>query len=90
MKGNGNDRHSGTVRMELKYCEHCGGLWVREPGSGVVYCDKCAPKVADLPMGKKKPGRVKLPIRSRTIVEEYELDRFDGDVADLEAAGGVA
>lgn len=90
MNSNGNDRQSGTVRMELKYCEHCGGLFVREPGAGVVYCDKCAPKVADLPMPKKKPGRVKLPIRPRTIVEEFELDRFDGDGSDLEAVGGVA
>jgi ribosomal protein L37AE/L43A len=90
MKGNGNERQSCSVRMELKYCEHCGGLWVREPGSGVVYCDKCAPKVADLPAARKKTARVpKLPVRPRTMVEEYELDRFE-DGADLEAVGGVA
>ena len=48
------------VRVELKYCEHCGGLWVRERGSGVVFCDKCQVKVDDLPMRKKRPGRVRL------------------------------
>ena len=31
---------SGEVRVELKYCERCGGLWVREGGGG-VYCNKC-------------------------------------------------
>ncbi len=90
MKGNRNGRESGAVRMELKYCEHCGGLWVREPGAGVVYCAKCTPKVADLPSPKKKPARVpKLPVRPRTLVEEYGLDRFE-DASDLEAVGGVA
>lgn len=90
MKDEGNKRQNGMVRMELKYCEHCGGLWVREPGSGVVYCDKCAPKVADLPAPKKKPQRMKLPVRPRTLVEEYERERFDEDASDLEAVGGVA
>ena len=41
-----------TMKVELKYCEHCGGLWVRESGAG-VYCAKCEPKVADLPIAKK-------------------------------------
>jgi hypothetical protein len=27
---------SSEIRVELKYCEHCGGLWVRERGAGVV------------------------------------------------------
>jgi len=30
------DGENKTVRRELKYCEHCGGLWVRECGAGVV------------------------------------------------------
>ena len=68
------------VRVELKYCEHCGGLWVREGGAG-VYCEKCAPKVADLPV-PKKPGRITLPTGRTTVVEDQETD--------LQAAGGVA
>src|SRR5438445_54904 len=42
MKSNHGGKDS--VRMELKYCEHCGGLWVREGGAG-VYCEKCRAKV---------------------------------------------
>lgn len=30
------------VQMELKYCERCGGLWLRLRGSEMVYCPPCA------------------------------------------------
>ena len=86
MKGNPKN---GEVRVELKYCEHCGGLWVREGGAG-VYCEKCQPKVADLPIPKKKVGRVGLPVRPRTVVrDDYQLELAD-EAQDFEAAGGVA
>jgi hypothetical protein len=90
----------GTVGVELKYCEHCGGLWVRERGSGLVYCDKCRGKVEDLPMMKKKAGRATLPgERSSSLAEKYgtelRLPRADRSAQDLdddelEAMGGVA
>jgi hypothetical protein len=28
--------------VELKYCERCGGLFLRTPGAGIVYCGGCA------------------------------------------------
>jgi hypothetical protein len=54
-----------------------------------VYCDRCKPKVADLPVPKKKPGKVMLPMGRRTLVDGYEGDLRDCAL-DLEAAGGVA
>jgi Zn-finger nucleic acid-binding protein len=84
---NGNNRQVG---VELKYCEHCGGLWVRERGAGTVYCERCQPKVADLPAPKMKRRRPALPVRSRTTVEDYGFDLDVEDCRDLEAAGGVA
>jgi len=91
MKRNSEDEENGATRLELKYCEHCGGLWVRECGAGVVYCDNCRPKVADLPLGKKKPHRVLLPVRGSALVEDYAVEFRDGEGdGDLEAAGGVA
>jgi hypothetical protein len=80
---------SGEVRVELKYCERCGGLWVREGGGG-VYCNNCEPEIADLPILKKGAGRLKLPVRTRSVVNEVGVDRPEQDVSDLEAAGGVA
>jgi hypothetical protein len=31
-----------AIQMELKYCERCGGLWLRIRGSEVVYCPGCS------------------------------------------------
>jgi len=90
MKGSHRDAEGGSVRMELKYCEHCGGLWLRECGAGVVYCPNCQPKVADLPTLKKKRGRIILPVRPRTVVEEYDVDVVDRAEDEFEAAGGAA
>ena len=28
--------------VELKYCEGCGGLWLRPRGAEEVYCPECA------------------------------------------------
>ena len=33
---------SNAIQMELKYCERCGGLWLRLTGSDLVYCSSCA------------------------------------------------
>ena len=80
----------GPVGVELKYCEHCGGLFVRERSAGVVYCEMCKPKVADLPIPKRKaPGRLQLPVGRRTEVEKYRAEG-DCETNDLEAVGGVA
>ena len=41
-------KHMETeVRVELKYCESCGGLRVRPMGSGLVYCANCEAQHAD-------------------------------------------
>ena len=77
------------VGVELKYCEHCGSLWVRECGAG-VYCNKCERKVAELPVVKERPGRIVLPVRPSAAVEEYEFEIEVEDLNDFEAAGGVA
>lgn len=37
------------VRMELKYCERCGGLLLRRTGEAVVYCGPCEAMMRDLP-----------------------------------------
>ena len=79
---------SGPKRVELKYCERCGGLWIREGGGG-VYCGKCQPKVDDLPIPKKKrPGKVVLPAGPKTVVGGIRPE--EDDRVEFEAVGGVA
>lgn len=90
MRSDRECKKENEVGVELKYCEHCGSLWVRERGAGTVYCDKCQPKVADLPAPKVKPRRPILPVRPHTAVEDYEFEIGVDDSKDFEAAGGVA
>jgi hypothetical protein len=42
------------IRLELKYCERCGGLWVRTQDSGDVYCPFCVTDMLDLPIPREK------------------------------------
>jgi len=90
MKRNRKDSEK-TVRLELKYCEHCGGLWLRECGAGGVYCVNCLPRIAELPTVRKSgKERIILPVRGRTVVDgmnfdlvnESEQGMDNGDVAD--------
>ena len=49
--------------VELKYCERCGGLWLRRPGHEVVYCERCrAQKAALLQSGRGRMARNSLRI----------------------------
>lgn len=38
----------GAIQLELKYCERCGGLWLRPRGSDLVFCGPCAKVMAGL------------------------------------------
>ena len=39
---------AGSIQLELKYCERCGGLWLRPQGSELVFCAPCALVMAGL------------------------------------------
>jgi hypothetical protein len=47
------------MRMELKYCERCGGLFLRQAESLRVYCVTCAPAMQEMAVGKKLPASVR-------------------------------
>lgn len=48
---------SQIVRMELKYCECCGGLLLRPSGAEAIYCAGCAARVRELaPPRTRKHG----------------------------------
>jgi hypothetical protein len=90
MNSNRNEGGREARPMELKYCEHCGGLWVRERGEQRAYCDKCKTKVEELPAPKKKPGKIKLPVAPRAVVDGYEIESCCWDGLKLEETGGAA
>jgi len=64
-----------VVHLELKYCESCGGLWLRPRGSSRVECASCAarPKRSFDRLGKAT--RPRLP-RIRSL----ELESAQSDV----------
>jgi hypothetical protein len=42
------------LKIELKYCERCGGLWYRYQGSTQPYCQACLPEMIQVARGSKK------------------------------------
>jgi hypothetical protein len=47
------------VKMDLKVCEGCGGLWVRNRHEVGVYCRHCAQVLSEFPA-----ARAKRPVQS--------------------------
>lgn len=86
MKNEGVGRAKNGQRVELKYCEGCGGLGIRECGGGQVYCDGCASKMAELAVAQKtfrqaQSGLTRqpnLPVGKRSVLDDA-ADSSDRD-----------
>jgi len=57
------------VQLELKYCEYCGGLWLRRKGDAEVYCAACIPYVAGLAVVGNHRTRPRLPVNTTVCIE---------------------
>ena len=92
MKGKAGESSSGNeLQFELKYCERCGGLWLRPVGGGQVYCVACAVAMGDLPAASHRVATARLPRCLRWgICEEGFESAEDRDGLDREGSGGVA
>jgi hypothetical protein len=68
------------VRLELKYCERCGGLWMRTWGTDDVYCPACALQMSDLPAVRRQ-RRPHLLVDDRVEIKSQceELSAFFGE-----------
>ncbi|MBZ5706628.1 MAG: zf-TFIIB domain-containing protein [Acidobacteriia bacterium] len=51
-----------VIELELKYCERCGGLWLRRRGTEEVYCPPCVPKMLQCAIRGPRKGRLRLPV----------------------------
>jgi len=50
------------TQVELKYCERCGGLWLRPQGDSEVHCGSCRLRMADMPRPiYERPRKPRLP-----------------------------
>jgi hypothetical protein len=82
------NRSTNELQFELKYCERCGGLWLRPVGGGQVYCVACGRAMAQLPPASKEPETAKVPRGPRWGVDGGEFEGPEG--VELDASGGVA
>jgi hypothetical protein len=63
------DMEVRNLQVELKYCERCGGLWLRIQGSSGIYCASCRVSVEgrsnsnidEVPLRKTARRQVRLP-----------------------------
>jgi Zn-finger nucleic acid-binding protein len=74
------------LQFELKYCERCGGLWLRPMGGGQVYCVGCAREMAKLPPASQHAS---IPGREERDGDDEEFEDYEESL-DLDAMGGVA
>jgi hypothetical protein len=84
------------IQVELKYCERCGGLWLRPQGSAGVYCSGCRACLSELSDRMNSPnhgGRSPREVPSRTAPSpggKAQRERPDESSAGIEFLQGVA
>jgi hypothetical protein len=85
---------ANELQFELKYCERCGGLWLRPAGGGQVYCVACGREMGELPPASHEREGVagpRMPQGPRWGADDDDFESYEGyDGLDLDAAGGVA
>jgi Zn-finger nucleic acid-binding protein len=77
------------IQVELKYCERCGGLWLRPQGTDGVYCASCRISLAAMPNPGEAPPRKARRRKARgqgTDVQREDLQ----SPARIECLQGVA
>jgi Zn-finger nucleic acid-binding protein len=73
----------GERQVELKYCERCGGLWLRVQGADGIYCASChlhfeaRPDPGEAPPRKARRRKARLPGRN---VEQIGDNRDQGAI----------
>lgn len=90
MTGEQLGRAKNEMRVELKYCERCGVLWLRDPSGGQVYCGYCRPRMDELPVRKKRPGSTKLVCGRRPITNYGKPGVREANATTMRVAGGAA
>ena len=76
------------IQVELKYCERCGGLWLRPHETSGVYCASCRMCLAAMPNPGEAPPR---KARSRRKARATDVQREDlQSRAEIECLQGVA
>jgi uncharacterized Zn finger protein (UPF0148 family) len=83
------------IHVELKYCERCGGLWLRRQGADGVYCAGCRAHLDAMPNPgeappRKRRARRKVSAQQRTDTRNEEQGENLQNSARIEYLEGVA
>jgi hypothetical protein len=81
---------ANELQFELKYCERCGGLWLRPVGGGQIYCAACWRQMAQLPPGSKEPENTIRQQKPRWDGADNDLENGETAAGEDLDAGGVA
>ncbi len=82
---------TNELQLELKYCERCGGLWLRPLGGGQIYCAPCGRAMAELPAVSHRARGARMPVGKHWEDIEHDLDGGDiQDGAEFDTTGGAA
>ena len=78
------------IQVELKYCERCGGLWLRPQRTYGVYCGSCRACLAAMPNRGDAPPRTARS-RRKARAQGKDVQREDlQNPARIEYLQGVA
>ena len=81
------------THVELKYCERCGGLWLRPQGAEGVYCASCRVVLSAMPDPGEPSPRKPRRRKARQQGTDVQLDAQREDPqspAPIEYLQGVA
>ena len=76
------------IQVELKYCERCGGLWLRRQGAEGVYCAGCRVRLAAMPNAEETPAskarrrrKARLQVARESAPNSSRIDHLEGVAA---------
>jgi hypothetical protein len=58
---------SSLAHFQLKYCERCGGLWLRPDSAATPYCPACDQFMSALPVRQPRNQHQRKPARRATV-----------------------
>jgi uncharacterized Zn finger protein (UPF0148 family) len=66
------------IQVELKYCERCGGLWLRPRGTDGVYCASCQVRLAAMPnLEEARPREARHRRKARVLGTDLHREELE-------------
>lgn len=81
------------TQVRLKYCERCGGLWLRPQGTEGVYCGSCRVRLEGMANPEEAPQRKTRRRKARAQGRDFQANAQGEDLqisARIDYLQGVA